>query len=166
MIGRPYIQLLLIVALLFTVESSVFAANNRVISVSATVLSKNKCKFGNLPGNTSPALAFGNLDPTNPVPVSVSTTITFSCGGSAPLATFSVSSGNGLHFSSGKRRMQNSTDLAVYIPYDLTLTPQTATVPKSVDQLLTIRGDIAGADYQFATAGILYTDQVVLSITP
>jgi spore coat protein U-like protein len=114
----------------------------------------------------SPALAFGNLDPTNPVPVSVSTTIVFTCGGSAPLATFSISSGNGQHFSGGKRRMQNPSDLAVYIPYDLTLTSPTAPVLKNEDQPLTIKGDIAGADYRFATAGLLYADQVILSINP
>lgn len=161
MTWRPYIQLFLITSLLFAAESSALAASNGAVSVSATVLSKSNCRFKN---PTTATLAFGNLDPTNPIPVPASTTLEFICAGSAPLATYLISSGNGLHFS-GKRRMQNSSDLAFYVPYDLTLDPLTATVPKNSDQTLTINGLIAGADYRFASAGT-YTDQVILSINP
>lgn len=136
------------------------------LAVTATVLSKSNCRFKSTPV----PLDFKNLDPTNPAhpPVSATTTIDYQCGGSAALATFSISSNNGLYPSGGKRRMRHPTD-PVYIPYDLTLIPQSTQAERSVKQTLTIQGDIAGADYQFATAttsGTSYVDTVILSIIP
>lgn len=162
MIWRSYIQLFIIFALLLAAESSALAGSTGSISISATVLSSSNCQFR---PPRSAALNFGNLDPTNPVPVPTSTTLDFRCAGSSPLATFFISADNGFHFSGGNRRMQNASDPAAYIPYELALSPQTATVPKNADQTLTINGLIDGAGYRYASVGS-YIDQVIVSINP
>lgn len=159
---RPYIQLFIITVLLCATELAAMAAGGNLISVSATLLSRNNCQFR---PPRSAILNFGDLDPTNPAPVTTSATINFRCAGSEPLATFFITAGNGLHFSAGNRQMQNASDAGSYIPYQVSLSPHTATVPKNVDQTLTVNGLINGADYRYANAGS-YADQVVLSINP
>lgn len=164
MTWRIYIQLFLIALLLFAAEASVLAASNGDVAVSVTVLSDNTCTFSP-PGTAT--LAFGNLDPTNPIPVAASDELEFHCGGKDKFVTFFISSGNGLHFSGGSKRMLNFSDPTAYIPYALTLSPETATIPKNLNPkpILTITGQINGADYRYASAGD-YLDEVTLSINP
>lgn len=159
MIWRPYNQLLIIIVLLLAMQSISMAASN--VLVSATILSSNNCRFN--PPNSKATLAFNNLDPTNPVPVTATTSLVYRCGGSAPIATFIITADDGQHFSGGSRRMvKGGTD---NIPYQLTLIPQALTAPRSIDQTLTINGLIDGAGYQYATFGD-YIDLVTLSINP
>ena len=153
-----------LIALLFIepfTGSSVNAAST-TLTVSATVLSKNRCRFRS--ANTT--LSFGTLDPLNPVDVNTSATIDFRCQGADPIATYLITNNDGLYASGpGIPRMQNTLDAAQYIEYNLVLNPTTGTAPKGIDQTLIITGDILGSGYQFASIGN-YTDTIVLSIMP
>lgn len=162
MIWRPYIQLIIVFALLLAEQSISMAASNGSVSVSATILSNSNCRF---PPSAGTTLAFGNLDPTNPVSVSTTTTLQYRCGGSVPIATFIITADDGNHFSGGSRRMENGGAPGEYIPYQLALSPQATTAPRNVNQTLTIDGLIDGTGYQYATVGT-YADVVTLSINP
>ena len=138
------------------------AAGANVVTVSATVLSKSQCKFN----SKTSTLNFGDLDPANPVDKTVSTSVTFRCGGSAPNATFSITDDDGLYETGpDANQMRHTTITTEYLAYSLTLNPTSGTVPKNTDQTLTIMGTVRGVDYQDALAGS-YSDTVVISITP
>jgi spore coat protein U-like protein len=142
--------------------AQIMAAGPNSIDVSATVLSKNNCKFN----TAASALNFGDLDPANPVDVTVSTAVTFVCRGSAPVATFFIDDDDGLNETGPDgNRMAHATLPATYLPYSLSLNPTSATVPKNAAQTLTINGTVLGNDYQSAFVGS-YSDTVVISITP
>ena len=148
--------------MLFLAAFNSDAASSASINVSSVVLSKSICKFS----SASAALAFGTLDPGNPVDVTVSTTIGFRCMGSAPMATYMITDDDGLHETSPDRnRMQNASLPTEYLPYDMTLSPTTATIAKNAPQILTVIGTVLGVDYQGAYAGN-YADTVVLTIVP
>ncbi len=139
-----------------------YAGDTSLVSVSAVVLSKSECKFN----SKTASLNFGNLDPSNPVDRIVSTSITFRCGGSAPMATFSITDDDGLYETGpDQNRMRHTTISSEYLPYSLTLDPTSGTVPKNTNQTLTITGTVRGVDYQDATAGS-YLDTVIISIDP
>lgn len=139
-----------------------WGASIKSLAVTTTVLSDNTCTFSP-PGTAT--LAFGNLDPTNPILVTASVELEFHCGGKDKFVTYFISSGNGLHFSDGSKRMLNSSDPTAYIPY--AINPQTATIPRNSNPkpILTITGQINGSDYLYASAGN-YRDEVTLSINP
>lgn len=138
------------------------AGSSATVTVSATVLSKSNCKFS----SASAALAFGSLDPGNPVDVTVSTTIGFRCMGSAPVATFLISDDDGMNEPvPDGNRMAHLTLPATYLAYEMTVSPATATVPKNAPQVLTVTGTVRGVDYQGALAGT-YSDTVVITIDP
>jgi len=142
--------------------ASIGYADSNIVSVTATVLSKSQCKFNS---NTA-TLNFGDLDPANPVDKTIDTSINFKCGGSAPTATFSITDDDGLYeIGSNRNRMRHTTVLTEYLPYSLTLSPTSGTVPKNTDQTLTVTGTVRGVDYQDATMGS-YSDTVVVSIEP
>jgi len=137
-------------------------AENRDLGVSAVVPSASNCKFN----NGAVALDFGTIDPASGSNATATATKTFKCGGSAANATFSISAGDGLHSSGpGARRMQHTTDATEFMAYSLSLSPTSATVPKNVDQTLTITGTIQPFEFQNVRAGT-YQDTVVISITP
>lgn len=137
-------------------------ADTTTISVTATILSKSNCKFNSNTGT----LNFGNLDPANPVDRTVSTTVTFVCRGSEPSATFSITDDDGLYETApNANRMRHTTVTTEYLPYSLTLNPTSGTVPKNVDQTLTISGTVKGTDYQNAYVGN-FSDTVIISINP
>lgn len=138
------------------------AAGNKTLSVTATVLSKSNCKFT----TAASALNFGNLDPLNPVNKVVNASVVFRCGGSTPNATFFISQDPGLYKTGpGANRMRHATVLTEYLPYSLALNPITNTVPRNVNQTLTINETVNGVDYQGSYAGS-FSDTVVLSIAP
>jgi len=138
------------------------AADTHMVAVTATVLSKNECKFN----SKTATLNFGNLYPANPIDKTTSTSITFRCGGSAPNATFSITDDDGLYETGpDANRMRHTTVTTEYLLYSLTLNPTSGTVPKNTDQTLTITGTVKGVDYQDALAGS-YSDTVVISIAP
>lgn len=138
------------------------AAGNTSVDISAVVLSKSICRFV----TNATTLPFGNLDPSNPVAVANSTTLTFRCQGSSNPATYLISFDDGLHATGpGVPRMQHTLNPAEYIPYSISMSPLAGTVPKNVNQTLTIDGTISGASYQTAIAGG-YSDTITVSIIP
>lgn len=149
-------------ALLAACTPGLQAADGGVLAVSALVVSKSNCKFN----AGAMVLDFGNIDPAGGADVTATATKTFSCGGSAPDATFVISAGNGLYFDTGSltRRMQHSGG-AAHLPYSLTLSPTTATVPKNAIQTLTVTGKITQAAFQNALLGS-YSDTVTITLTP
>jgi len=157
---KAWFRRIVVLPVLF-LAGTLYAAD-QTITVSAVVLSKSICKFS----TATSALAFGTLDPGNPVDVTVSTTIGFRCMGSAPVATFLITDDDGLQETAPDRnRMRHGSLPAAYLPYGMTLSPTTATVPKNAPQILTVTGTVLGADYRNAAWGN-YTDTVVISINP
>lgn len=145
------------------VASTCYAGDTRTVSVSAVVLSKGNCTFR----TKTATLAFGNLDPGNPVDVTVNTPVTFRCQASGNnLITFSITDDSGLYETGPNApRMRNTVQTTQYLPYTLSLSPTSGSVPKVTDQTLTVTGTVKGADYQNALAGN-YSDTVIISIDP
>ncbi|PLY01795.1 MAG: hypothetical protein C0624_09765 [Desulfuromonas sp.] len=142
--------------------SPCLAAFNGVVNLSAVVLSKSVCRFV----TTSSTLAFGSLDPGNPVTVNMSTSLTFRCQGSANPATYQITPDDGLSpLGAGSPQMQHLTNPGNYIPYSISLSTLSGTIPKNVNQTLTIDGTILGSDYQTSIAGD-YADTITISIIP
>lgn len=147
--------------ILFTAYGA-FAAGTNTLSVTATVLSKNICMFS----TASSTLNFGSLDPATPVDVTVSTTFDFRCMGSNPIASYVISDDDGLYETApNANRMRHTTVFTEYLPYNLTLSPTSGTIPKGVWTSLTVTGTVFGVDYQNAYVGS-YADTVVISIVP
>jgi spore coat protein U-like protein len=138
------------------------ATDTSTVTVSATVVSKNQCKFN----SATAALAFGNLDAANPTNKTVNTSITFRCMGSSPMATFFMSDDDGLYETGpNANRMRHTTIGTEYIPYLFSLSPPSGTVPKNTVQALTITGTVNGVDYENAATGT-YSDTVVITLNP
>lgn len=136
------------------------AASGHSLSVSASVISKNKCSFTN--GGPT-ALAFGAIDPSSPGNAIATATTTFKCVGADPVATYAISANNGLN-GAATPRMQHATNPAEFLPYTLDL-PQSASVPKNSTQTLTVTGTITPSGFQNALVGA-YSDTIVLTIEP
>lgn len=135
------------------------------LTVTATVLSRNNCRFTGINAAAS-TLNFGNLDPSNPVDITATTTIRFRCRGSSRIATFFISDNDGLYETGpGANRMRHTVVLTEYLPYSLNLNPITASVPRNTNQTLTITGTVRGVDYQNAYVGS-YSDTVIITIVP
>ncbi len=150
------------IATLFITAKEGISADPSALSVSGSVLSKNKCKFQ----TKASALDYGNLDPASSVDVTAVTTLGFVCNGSTPSATFLMTQDNGLNATGpGNNRMQHTSILTEFLPYSLALSPSSATVPKGLTQTLTVTGTVNFVDYQSATFGS-YSDTVVITITP
>ena len=65
---------------------SAFESGNAIMDVSATIVSKNICKFKTTTAN----LSFGVLDPLTPVDTPSSATAVFNCKGSAPIVVYLI----------------------------------------------------------------------------
>lgn len=151
------------VAVLGTIVPGMLQATGPTpLTVTATVLSRSNCRF-----QTSTAtLSFGIIDSSGLSNASASTAVTFKCTGSAPLAAFFIAHDSGLYESAvGANRMRHTTVPTVFLPYQLSVSPQTGTVPKNVDQTVTLTGTVLTTNYQSARAGS-YADTVVLTISP
>jgi hypothetical protein len=151
---------LLILLLVGTVDSGRCFAQ-AVLSVSATVLSRNNCRFT----ADNATIAFGALDPADGADASASTTIGFRCAGRDAVVTYLIEADAGLHGGGGNRHLQHTVHGAARIPYALTLSPATGTIAKNTNQTLTVVGLIRGSDYRLALPGD-YADTVLLSINP
>lgn len=138
------------------------AAGAHVLSVSATVLSKNTCRFQ----TTGPtALPFGTINPGGTSAVTVNLTLQYRCNGSEAVASWSVTSDDGLNETgAGQPRMRHGTVPTAFLPYTLTF-PVAGTVPRNTVTNMSISATIAPADYANARAGA-YADTVVLTIQP
>lgn len=151
------------ILILLLLAGNLLAADTNTLNVSATVLSNSVCNFR--PPKIS-TLNFGNLDPTNPVDVTTSTTATIRCSGNPANATFFITDDDGLYETGpDANRMRNTVVLTEFLPYSLTLSPITATIPKNTDQIITISGTVLGADYQTAYVGS-YSDTVTITVAP
>lgn len=148
--------------IILLMAAGVMAAGTNTLSITAAVLSKSNCKFK----SATSTLDFGTLDPSSPANVNASTTVLFVCNGSAPNATFLVSDDDGLFETApNANQMRHATVLTEFLPYSLTLNPTSATVPKGVDQTLTISGTVTSADFQNALMGT-FSDTVIITLAP
>ncbi|MCD6078810.1 MAG: hypothetical protein K0R89_2754 [Ramlibacter sp.] len=132
------------------------------LAVTATVVSKNVCKFA----TNNLAVPFGTIDPSLTTNKTVTVTTTIKCAGSSPVATFAITVNDGL-WSTGAnaRRMRHGTIATEFMPYGLTVSPLSGNVTKNVNQTVTITGTVLPADYQNRSSGG-YSDTVVLTLTP
>jgi len=155
------LQTMMVLAILLP-TAHVMAAGPNTLTVNATVLSKSNCKLN----SATSTLDFGALNPVNSVDVTASASIILVCRGSAPIATFFISDDDGRYETGpNANRMRHLTVLTEYLPYDLTLNPTTASVPKNANQTLTITGTVRAANYQSAYLGN-YADTVIITIAP
>ncbi len=139
------------------------AAEVGTLTVSAVVLSRSNCRFANGPPMT---LGFGALDPGNPVDVTRNATARYICRGSAPIATFAFEDDGGRYETApGARRMRHATLASEFLPYDLTYSPPSGSIPRNTWRTLTVSGTVKGTDYTGIAAGA-YSDTVVISILP
>lgn len=133
------------------------------MAVSAVVVSKSNCRFSTAGAST---LNFGLLNPSSTTSVSVSTTRTFRCGGSASTATYAFTADDGANaLGAGLRRMRHGTVTTEYMRYALTLSPASGTVAKNVTQTLTITGTVTPSEFADVLAGA-YSDTVTLTLSP
>ena len=132
------------------------------MSIGATVLSKNICRFTNA-GPT--VLDFGAIDPSSGVNKTATASTTFRCTGSNPMATYLITSDDGLYSTGANApRMRHTVNPANFLPYNIDM-PQSGTVPKNTFQTMTVTGTVLVADFQNALVGS-YSDTVVLTISP
>jgi spore coat protein U-like protein len=150
----------LTIALILTSTALTFPADIGTVNVSATILSNSNCKFD----TGAATLAFGNLDPANPVVVNASTTINFRCMGASGTAVFLITQDGGLNPSGPQNQMEHVAFPGIFIPYTLSLVHVAPPIPKNVWFPLTINGTINGPDYQVQPGD--YQDTVVISIVP
>ena len=114
------------------------------------------------------SMSFGNLDPSNAVgktvPVAAATLQADRWGECISSNTMTLAGGNGQNFSGGSRNMRNAAgDL---IPYNLVGLPQSRTAPgNNTFVTFTFNGTLNATAYQNASMG-LYTDTVLISVTP
>jgi hypothetical protein len=167
MVSGGFYKKMKILPLLLTIPATMVASVTHAsgvntLTVSATVLSKNNCRFT----TANPKLNFGALDPGSSSDVTQTASVQFVCNGSARIAAFAFSTDNGLYSTApGAYRMRHATDITAYLPYALSLSPATGTVSKGVNQNLTITGTVSAPDYQPALAGD-YADTVVINLNP
>lgn len=152
--------------LLFVLGSAfslpVRTAEAETLNVSATVISKNVCLI--LAGATT--LNFGAIDPAGTADITRTATMRFMCFGSSPMATFAFSSNDGMYETGpGANRMRNNVVTTEFLPYNISLSPQSGTVPRWSLQTLTITGTVTSPNYRSAYVGN-YRDTVVISINP
>ncbi len=138
------------------------AASSAAVTVSAVILTRSNCRF--ITG--AAALPFGDLDPGNPVNVTLSVPVRFRCNGGPPTAVYLVTDDDGMYETGpDARRMRHATLPGTYLPYEFSVSPASGTIPRNTPQTLTVTGTVRGTDYQGAAAGD-YADTVVVSINP
>jgi spore coat protein U-like protein len=148
---------------LLAASADAWPGGTHTLSVTATVLSKSSCKFRPGAGTT---LNFGALNPASPVDVSASLLMTLRCAGSAPQASFHISSNSGLYGAGPNAlRMRNTGTPSEYLSYGLAFSPDSATVPKNTNQIITVTGTVKGTDYRNAAVGG-YSDTVIITLLP
>lgn len=139
----------------------VHAVNTGSLTLSATVLSRNVCRFN----STATALNFGVIDPTSTAPVTATLSLVYRCNGSDAVATWTVSSDDGLNETgAGQPRMQHTTTPGNFLAYSLGF-PGAGSAPRNVNQAMTVTGTVFPASFSTAIAGS-YSDTLVLSILP
>ncbi len=136
------------------------------VAVSATILNGGFCIII----TPSTTLSFGNLDPASPVNVNTSTTIDIWCF-NFPFFTPTVyltNDDDGLHATGlNAPRMQHTAVPTEYLPYTMSITPQSASIPSWTLVTLDINATVLGTDYQGSSVipGD-YQDSVTINIIP
>lgn len=149
-------------ALAATAGLDAAASPTHAVAVGAVVITKNKCQFTN--GGPT-ALSFGTIDPSSTANATATATIGFRCSGSSAIAIYNVTSDDGQHETgAGAPRMRHATNTGEFLKYAINV-PQSGSVPRNTNQVLTVTGTVLAADFQNALAGA-YADSVVLSIAP
>jgi hypothetical protein len=139
------------------------AAGSGSLTVTAVVLSKSNCRFS---GTTTATLNFNNISPAATTDAVATSSLVIRCGGSAANATFAISAGDGLFASgAGAPRMRHLATTTEFLPYTITLTPSSATIPKNTDQTIAITGRITPAQVAAAIAGT-FADLVAITLAP
>jgi spore coat protein U-like protein len=153
----------IIVVSILVIANMACAGDTGVLSVSAVIISKGNCRFN----SSTSALNFGSLDPGNAIDRNGSTTVVFKCtgNGNAPI-TFAITDDGGLYKTGPNApRMRHTTQLSEYLPYTLSYSPSSGSVPKNTNQNLAVSSTVKGTDYENAYAGN-YSDTVILAINP
>ena len=133
------------------------------MTVSAVILSSSNCRFV-VPKSTT--LAFGTIDPSSLANATTSGSLVVRCGGSAANATFAITHDSGLYETgAGLYRMRHSVTPTAYLAYDVSYSPQSATIPKNTNQTITITGTVTPAQFGNAIAGN-FTDTVTVTVSP
>lgn len=153
---------LVFIALLWGAAQPALAGDSAIVSVGATVLSNNNCRF-KAPGAAT--LAFGNIDPASTANATATATLTLRCGGASPTVTYALDHDSGLHKTGVNANRVKHATLNEFLPYTLTLTPASGSIPKNTDQVITLTGTITPANFQNATVGA-YADTVLLTLSP
>lgn len=151
----PKTLLAALILLALTVEG--WGAGIGSLSVSATVLSKSNCRFT----TTTGTLPFGNIDSAGAADISATASLSFRCNGSEPIASYLISDDGGLNAN----QMEHTTLTGNFLPYQLSYTPTSGSVPRGDILTLAITGTVRSSDYRVAMAGA-YSDTVTLSILP
>ena len=151
----PKILLTALILLSLTVEG--WGAGTASLAVTATVLSKSNCRFT----TTTGTLPFGNIDAGGTADATATASLSFRCNGSAPVATYLISDNDGANAN----KMAHTTLAGNFLPYELSYTPTTGSVPRGDILTLAITGTVRSSDYRAAMAGA-YSDTVILSILP
>jgi spore coat protein U-like protein len=139
------------------------AADNASITVSATVLSKNNCKFTS---NGALAINIPLIDPSGSATASGSVATSFKCGGASSSVSYSVTASDGSHSTGpGLRRLRHLTTTTEFLDYTLAITPSSGLAAKNAVVDVQVTASIAAAAYQNARAGS-YSDTVVLTVAP
>lgn len=139
-----------------------WAGGSATLQVSAVVLSRSNCFF-NPP--RAGILDFGDLDPRNTADASaVTSSLTFKCAGTAPVAFYTVSHDTGLNGDASGNRMKHET-ANEYLPYSISLSPASGSVARNADVTVTVSGTVRAADYRSASVG-RYFDTVTLTVNP
>jgi spore coat protein U-like protein len=157
------VPIVILIFSIFVTAGVGLAADSNAVSVTATVISKGNCTFR----LKTATLDFGTLDPATPTDKSANTTLIYRCQaqGNKPI-TFSITDDSGLYETGPNApRMRHTTQPTEYLPYSLTLTPTSGTVPKVTEFPLTVTGTVRGVDYQDSLIGN-YSDTVVITIEP
>ena len=157
------IPIAIITLSILVVASLSYAADSNVVSVTATVISRGYCEFST---NPSP-LNFGNLDPSNPSDVTTTASVSFRCFRWFIFpVTFFIDDDGLYETGPNANRMHHTSVTTEYLPYNLTLSPQSGTITGNLaNHTLTITGIVRGVNYQDARMGN-YSDTVTLSIVP
>jgi spore coat protein U-like protein len=139
-------------------SGTVMAGDTATVAVSANVV--GTCKFF-VP--KTGAVAFGALDPSNPVLVNgVVTQPQFWC---TKGASYTITDDNGAHKTGTTFRMQHSTTLTEFIPYPVGYTGTGLGTGPATPITMNIAATVLGASYSGSLAGN-YADTVTLTIAP
>lgn len=139
------------------------AADSGSLSVTAVVLSKSNCRFS---GTSTATLNFNSISPAATADAVATSSLVIRCGGSAANATFAIAAGDGLFAAgAGARRMRHLVTVTEFLPYAITLTPASATIPKNTAQTITVTGRITPAQVAGAIAGT-FADLVAITLAP